>query len=73
MSLSRITSTLGAAVLGAVLVASTYGSVAAGTTTPAHHARTVVHYPYAPPMVHKYLPNGMRMGLHCDTGLHAEM
>jgi hypothetical protein len=67
MTLSRITTTFGAAVLGAVLVASTYGSQAAGTT--AHHARPVVHERFVAPAPHKYLPNGMRMGLHCDSNM----
>ena len=69
--LTRITSTLGAIVLGGVLVASTYGAQAAGPPaapvhgTHGHSARTVGHYE-APP-VHPYGPNGMRLGLHCET------
>lgn len=74
MTLSRITSTLGAVALGGALVATTYGAQAArAPATPTHSghgqhsrlARTTGHY--QAPMPHKYGPNGMRMGLHCDT------
>ncbi len=67
MTLSRITTTFGAVVLGTVLVASTYGSQAAGSTTPALHARTAVHDRYVAPAPRKLMPNGLPMGLHCDA------
>jgi hypothetical protein len=72
MSLTRITSTLGAFALGGVLVASTYAA-SPGTAqvrhAPAHHAshdgaRTTG---FVAPAPHKYGANGMRMGLHCET------
>jgi hypothetical protein len=74
MTLTRITSILGAVALGGVLVASTYGAQAArAPATPersgqAHHSRTTEptgHF--QAPIPHKYGANGMRMGLHCET------
>jgi hypothetical protein len=73
MTLTRITSILGAAALGGVLVASTYGAQAAWAPTSPdraghHHSRMAAptgHF--QPPMLHKYGKNGMRMGLHCET------
>ena len=72
MTLTRITSVLGAVALGGVLVASTYGARADAPTTPRHathavhgHARVVDHF--QAPTPHKYGANGMRMGLHCET------
>jgi len=70
MTLSRITSTLGAVALGAVLVGSTYGAspvtAARAAVHPSHHS--VVHDSgFVPPIPHKYGANGMRMGLHCET------
>jgi hypothetical protein len=74
MTLTRITSTLGAFALGGVVVASTYGAQAAGPpSAPDHsaqsgHSRTVGKtYHFQAPVPHKYGPNGMRMGLHCET------
>ena len=72
MTLTRITSILGAFVLGGVLVASTYGAEAASPSVSPdraghHHGRLaeeVGHF--QAPMVHKYGPNGMRLGLHCE-------
>jgi hypothetical protein len=66
MKLTRISTTIGAVVLGAGLVATTYGAQAADTA-PNHRAHPAVHQRFEPPVVHKYLPNGMRMGLHCDS------
>jgi hypothetical protein len=71
MTLTRITSTLGAVALGGVLVASTAGARAIGPSTPPDHAR---HVPpaattvgFEAPVAHRYGPNGMRLGLHCET------
>lgn len=73
MTLTRITSTLGAVALGGVLVASTYGAQAARSpaapdrTGHAHHARSVDKTGhFEAPVPHKYGTNGMRMGLHCE-------
>jgi hypothetical protein len=70
MTLSRITSTLAAVALGGVVVASTYGAPAAGSTAAthrahAHHARVADRF--QAPVPHRYGANGMRMGLHCET------
>jgi hypothetical protein len=73
MTLTRITSVLGALALGGVLVASTAGAQAA--RSPAAPASAVGQHRHAaertghfvPPVVHKYGANGMRMGLHCET------
>jgi hypothetical protein len=72
MRFSRITSTLGAAALGGVLVASTYGAQAAGPPAAragTGHPRTatVVVDHFQAPVPHRYGSNGMRMGLHCDA------
>ncbi len=69
MTLTRITSILGAVVLGGVLVASTYGAQAARppASPSGHHSRLaeqVGHF--QAPVPHKYGANGMRMGLHCE-------
>jgi hypothetical protein len=71
MTLTRITSILGATALGGVLVASTYGAQAARAPAPehsAHHhsrmAEDTGHF--QAPVPHKYGANGMRMGLHCE-------
>jgi hypothetical protein len=71
MTLTRITSTLGAVVLGGVLVASTYGAQAAGpqvapTHTQSQHHGVVASGHFEAPVPHKYGANGMRMGLHCE-------
>jgi hypothetical protein len=73
MSLTRITSTLGAGAVGAVLVASTYGA-SPGTaarppdaTTHASHQTVARDHGFTAPVLHKYGANGMRMGLHCET------
>jgi hypothetical protein len=75
MTLTRITSTLGAVALGGVLVASTYGASPGTAARPpaapapaAHHApqHAAVHG-FVAPAPHKYGANGMRMGLHCET------
>jgi hypothetical protein len=72
MTLTRITSMLGAVALGGVLVASTAGAQAArAPASPEgiqHHSRLaepVAHF--EAPVPHKYGSNGMRMGLHCET------
>jgi hypothetical protein len=72
MTLSRITSTVAAVALGGVVVAMTYGAQAAGTSTAPghggpHHARVVDVGHFHAPLAHKYGPNGMRLGLHCET------
>ncbi|HET9842101.1 MAG TPA: hypothetical protein VFQ01_08850 [Nocardioides sp.] len=74
MTLTRITSTLGALALGGVLVASTYGAQAAGSTTAPDRSGTAQHSRVAgqtghfqAPAPHRYGSNGMRMGLHCET------
>jgi hypothetical protein len=72
MTLTRITSTLAAVALGGVVVATTYGAEAARTpaldrTGDGQHARetgTTSHF--QAPVPHRYGPNGMRMGLHCE-------
>ena len=71
MTLTRITSILGAVALGGVLVASTYGAQAArppSSPDPSgHHSRPAEpagHF--QAPVPHKYGANGMRMGLHCE-------
>jgi hypothetical protein len=71
MTLTRITSMLGAVALGGVLVSSTYGAQAAGPSTSpdrsTHHSR-LADKPdhFQAPVPHKYGANGMRMGLHCE-------
>jgi hypothetical protein len=71
MTLTRITSTLGALALGEVLVSSSYGVQAArapaGPDRGAHaqHSR-MAGYHVAAPVPHRYGANGMRMGLHCE-------
>jgi hypothetical protein len=72
MTLSRITSTFAAVALGGVVVATTYGAQAAGSSSapdrgPAHHSRVAVVGHFHPPLLHKYGANGMRLGLHCET------
>ena len=70
MQLTRITATLGAVVLGGVLVGSTTsaGASAPGPHERATHARTVVHDRFSPPVPHKFRPHSnLRMGLHCDS------
>jgi hypothetical protein len=70
MTLTRITSMLGAVALGGVLVASTYGAQAARPpAAPAHAPHHAVAHDtgFVPPVPHKYGANGMRMGLHCET------
>jgi hypothetical protein len=72
MTLTRITSTLGAMALGGVLVASTYGAQAAGPpaspdrTAHRQAARVSLTDHFQAPMAHGYGSNGMRMGLHCE-------
>jgi hypothetical protein len=73
MTLTRITSTLAAVALGGVVVATTYGAQAAGSSGAPersgshHHSRVAVVDHFQPPVLHKYGPNGMRLGLHCET------
>jgi hypothetical protein len=71
MTLTRITSILGAVALGGVLVGSTYGAQAArppaAPDRSGHHSRVVDKvYHFQAPVPHKYGANGMRMGLHCE-------
>jgi len=74
MTLTRITSTLGAVALGGVLVASTYGAQAArppaspdGSGHGQHSRMADQNGHFQAPAAHKYGKNGMRMGLHCET------
>jgi len=70
MTLTRITSTLGAVALGGVLVASTYGaSPGTAARPPAHapHQAVARDHGFVAPAPHQYGANGMRMGLHCET------
>jgi len=73
MTLTRITSTLGAVALGGVLVATTYGAspgtAARPPVAPAHapHQTVARDHGFVAPAPHKYGANGMRMGLHCET------
>jgi len=73
--LTRISSVLGAVVLGAVLVASTYGAQAAGPHQRAHHppvARAATGSDrFVAPVPHRYRADGLRMGLHCETAAMA--
>lgn len=70
MTLTRITSTVGALAiagsLGGMLVSSSYGAQAAAPHGPAHHG-VARDSGFVAPVLHKYGPNGMRMGLHCET------
>jgi hypothetical protein len=72
MTLTRITSTLGAMALGGVLVASTYGAQAAGPPSApdrvghGQHTGVTETGHFQAPVPHKYGSNGMRMGLHCE-------
>jgi hypothetical protein len=67
MPLTRITSTLGAVALGAVLVGSTNSAGAVGAPDrPAAH--TVKHDRFVAPAPHAFRPHSnLRMGLHCDS------
>jgi len=73
MTLTRITSTLGAVALGGVLVATTYGASPGTAARPpaapaqAPHQTVARDHGFVAPMPHKYGANGMRMGLHCET------
>jgi hypothetical protein len=73
MTLTRIMSTIGAVALGGVLVASTYGAQASGSTSApdragsARHSQVAEQSHFQAPVPHRYGSNGMRMGLHCDT------
>ena len=73
MTLTRITSVLGAVAFGGVLVASTYGAspgtAARPPSAPTHAAHHVVAHShgFVAPVPHRYGANGMRMGLHCET------
>ena len=74
MTLTRITSMLGAVALGGVLVASTYTAQAARAPASPdrsghhHHSRVADQTShFQAPVPHKYGTNGMRMGLHCET------
>lgn len=71
MPLTRLTSTLAAATLGAVLVATTYGAQAAkAPAAPTHpaHVRLAGHARFVAPAPHKFRPGStLRMGLHCDS------
>jgi hypothetical protein len=70
MSLTRISSTLGAVALGALLVASTNTAGAAGPPDRQQpsHVRTVGHDRFVAPSPHAFRPHSnLRMGLHCDS------
>jgi hypothetical protein len=72
MTLTRITSVLGAVVLGGALAGSTYGAQAANPSVSpdrsGHHHSRLDHGSghFQAPAPHKYGANGMRMGLHCE-------
>jgi hypothetical protein len=72
MTLTRITSMLGAVALGGILVASTNGAQAARAPAPdrtgeaQHTQQTDTTGHFQAPKPHKYGANGMRMGLHCE-------
>ena len=59
--LARLGRILGAVVLSALLVASTYGAHAARPPAAVHQYRFVA------PVPHPYRADGLRMGLHCET------
>ena len=72
--LARLGRILGAVVLSALLVASTYGAHAAKPPAPAHLGRatppattSVRQGDFAAPVPHRYRADGLRMGLHCET------
>jgi hypothetical protein len=70
MTLTRITSILGAVALGGVLVSSTYGAQARPPVAPdrvdhGQHSRLADSH-FQAPVPHQYGSNGMRMGLHCE-------
>lgn len=73
MTLTRITNTLGALIvggaLGGVLVSSTYAAPSARPPAPVspttRGTANAVHF--VAPVPHPYGANGMRMGLHCET------
>jgi hypothetical protein len=72
MTLTRIMSALGAFVLAGALVGSTYGAQAAHAPAPddrsGQHSRLADRGGhFTAPTPHRYGPNGMRMGLHCET------
>lgn len=73
MTLTRITNTLGALIvggaLGGVLVSSTYAAPSARPPAPVSHTtRGTAHaVHFVAPVPHPYGANGMRMGLHCET------
>ena len=73
MTLTRITSILGALALGGVLwPRRTARRPRAAPVAPdgsghGQHARVAETTAFQPPMPHKYGSNGMRMGLHCET------
>lgn len=73
MTLTRITSMLGAVALGGVLVASAYGAspgtAAHPPAAPQHSSHQAVarDHGFSAPVPHRYGANGMRMGLHCET------
>jgi hypothetical protein len=75
--LTRISSILGAAAVGGIVLATAYAAPAAAPA-PAHHApasqahlathlTAMKHYRFIPPVPHKYRADGLRMGLHCET------
>ena len=71
----RIASTLAALAFGGVVVATTYGAQAVGSTSApqrvghshSSHSRVADIGHFEAPVTHKYGPNGMRLGLHCET------
>jgi hypothetical protein len=69
MSIARVARTLAVTVVAGVLAATTYGADAAKPAPHATHTSHASHhtYSYAAPVVHQYRPDGLRMGLHCDT------
>jgi hypothetical protein len=68
MSLRRIVRTLAVVVIAGVLAGSSYltgPSTASGSHTGSTRHEHATHF--TAPVPHKYGPNGMRMGLHCET------
>ena len=68
MTLRRISQSLAVLAIAGALAGSSYATDA-GSASGAHHraTRQVHHARFTAPVPHKYGPNGMRMGLHCET------
>jgi hypothetical protein len=68
MSLRRVAQSLSVVAVAGVLAGSSYVT-GPSTASGSHHESThhVHNTRFTAPVPHKYLPNGMRMGLHCET------